>query len=125
MRLWHSKLKRSEIKNVLEGHKTFGSHVSIRGAANKDQQISRFLLIATKKRVHKNSCVRNRAKRRVRAALDIVCASPGADIAIFINKSAVDISFNELIGDIKKQYHSIQKCLRNDTWGCSVNINKI
>ena len=77
-----------------------------------DRKRSGVLLVASKKRVHKQSVVRNRAKRRVRAALDMITFQAPTLSIVNISKEVVSAKFTELITTLRNAYTTFYSSAR-------------
>ena len=71
----------------------------------------RFVIVASKKRVHKKATLRNRAKRRVRAVFDQLELGNKLDVNIALNQSILTVDFGTLLTEIKHKYNLCQKNL--------------
>ena len=104
-RLWHSKLTLREIKKAKRGIRFDSAGFCVRFATYRGSK-SLFLLVASKKRIGKHAVLRNRAKRRLRAAIDTLDLRVSVCAMIVIYNAALSIKFETLVSQLKTQYLS-------------------
>jgi ribonuclease P protein component len=88
-----------EVRAVLgHGRAAQGKHAMLRSLARDDEHPARWTVSANR-RVG-SAVTRNRAKRRLRAALRETVLPPGHDLVVIARPSAVSCEFDELVGDV-------------------------
>lgn len=103
LRSWHSKLTLREIRKAKGGMRFESGVFSIRFSAYSKPS-SVFLLVASKKRVDKRAVLRNRVKRRLRAALDTLVFRIPVCATVVIYKEVLNVRFATLISELQSKY---------------------
>ena len=95
MRNWASINRKKDITRIRSGV-CIRTPYFIANFNASDHTVPRALIVASKKRIHRNAVVRNLAKRRMRAVLDILNYDRSVDINIILSKSIVTANFAAL-----------------------------
>ena len=95
MRKWISIKSYKEINETKKNANTFSSNLMLYSALRNIYSVPRCLIVVTKKRISKKAVVRNRVKRRIKAALDKINLE-NLDMVLVLN-----ISFNALVTEIE------------------------
>ncbi len=109
MRKWVSVKGYKQITEIKKNALTFSSDFMFFAALKNIYPMPRCLIITTKKRISKKSTVRNRVKRRIRAALDCINLQ-NLDIIVIPNILCLNVNFNNLVQEIENlQLAAIKK----------------
>lgn len=100
MRKWISIKSYKEINETKKNANTFSSNLMLYSALRNIYSVPRCLIVVTKKRISKKAVVRNRVKRRIKAALDKINLE-NLDMVLVPNILCLNISFNALVTEIE------------------------